>query len=71
MRFTLDGREHDGRLAVSRGDGVHGGDFRIINTGQRCGACRASVVGRASSERSTRRPVRGFYHRGVQTLRRP
>jgi predicted heme/steroid binding protein len=30
-RFTLDGREHDGSLAISWDDGVHHGDLRIID----------------------------------------
>ena len=71
QRFTLDGREHDGSLAISRGDGVHGGDFRIIDAVQHGGACRASIVGDASSERSTHRSLGGFCHRGIQTVRCP
>jgi hypothetical protein len=68
QRSTLDGRDHDGSLAISRGDRVQRGDFRIINAVQRGGACRASGVGDASSERSARRSLRGIYHRGVQAL---
>ena len=70
QRFTLDGREHDGSLAISRDDGVHRGDVSIINAVERCGACRASVVGHTSSERSNYRSLRGLCHRGVQALRR-
>jgi len=45
---------------MSRGDGVHRRDFCITNAVQSCGACRASVVGRAPSQRSAHRPVAGF-----------
>ena len=68
LRFTVDGCKHDGSLAISPSDGVYRDDFSIFNAVQRCSACRASVVGHASSEQPTRRSLRGLYHRGVQTL---
>lgn len=70
QRFTLDGRERDGSVAISRGDDVHCGDSCIIHVVERCSACRASVVGRTSSKRFVRRSLHGFCHRCVQALRR-
>jgi hypothetical protein len=44
QRITLDGREHDGSLAISQDYGVYRGDFRITDDVERCSACRTSVV---------------------------
>jgi len=48
--------------------GVHRGDLRIIVAIERCSACRASLVGHTSSERSIHRTLRSFCHRGFQAL---
>ena len=41
QRFTLDGREHDGSLAISRDDAVHRGDLGSVDAVERCSARRA------------------------------
>ena len=52
QRFTLDGREHDGSLAIPRDDGVHRDDSGIIDAVEQCSACRASIAADTSSEQS-------------------
>jgi hypothetical protein len=61
-RFTLDGREHDGTLAISRDDGVHRGEFRIVHVVERCSVHRTIVVGHTLSGRFVCRSLRGFCH---------
>jgi hypothetical protein len=39
QRFTMDGRERDGSLAISRGDGVHCDYLSIVHVVERCSAC--------------------------------
>jgi hypothetical protein len=60
QRFTLDGRERDGSLASSPGDGVDGGYLRIVNAVERHCACRAKVADHASGERSIHRSLCAF-----------
>jgi hypothetical protein len=67
-RVTLDSRQHEGSVAIFRGDGVHRGDLRVIVAIERCSACRASLAGHTSSERSIHRILRSYCHRGFQAL---
>ena len=68
QRAPLDGK-HDGSVAISRGGGVHRGDFRIINAVGRFSTCPVCVAGYTSSKRYIQRSLRGSCHRGAQAFR--
>jgi hypothetical protein len=66
QRFTLDGCEHDGSVAISWDDTVHRGDLGGIDTVERRGTRRAGVVGHTSPERFIRPSLRGIRYRSVK-----
>jgi soluble lytic murein transglycosylase-like protein len=60
QRLTLDGREHDGGLAISWDDAVHGDDFVSIDAVEWRSTRRAGVVGCTAAERFIRPPFSAF-----------
>ena len=69
QRFTIDGRDHDGRLATSRDGDVHRCDPGRIDAVGQCSARRAGVVDCAPAKRFDRPSLRDIRHRGVEALR--
>ena len=66
QRFSFDGREHDGSLAISRDDAVHRSDLGSIDAVERRGKRRAGVVGYTAAERVIHPSLRGVRYRSVQ-----
>jgi hypothetical protein len=59
QRFTRNGREHDGSLAISRKCAVHHCAPGRIGAADGQSACRTSAGSWTSAEQIDRRPVRG------------
>ena len=69
QRFTLDGRKHDGSLAIFRDDAVHSDGLGSLVAVERCSVCRTGIAGHTSSKRHIHPSASRLYHRSIQALR--